>query len=474
MKSKLNYVLMFIAIFIFLIGIFIENITTILIGVLILWLSNIVYSLFDFKNRIVFLMFNATFFIFLLGRITVTGIFKYKEGYTGLLGTAFNDYEVIYTMLLVLFLSLLFLYIGYQFFEMIKKNKKNQAVNLSENEQQYRTTLRGWSKFIFLTSILLKYIYIVEMINVSTTQGYYESFAVFKSSLPTIIVIYSNFFEIAFFALLATLPSKKESIPYIGLYLLEGILMLLSGRRSEIMLNLLIVFIYIIFRHSLNSNEKWLKKKYVVYIAALVPIMLILLTSVEAIRGNKSDINTSLLEKIQEFFYSQGISVNLIGYSKVFKHTILQNNNYTFGPVIEFYLTKISREYAFFGQTVDRAVNGHLFSHTISYLIMPDLYLRGVGYGSSFLAEMYSDFTYVGVVVGSFVYGLLLNIINRLYYYKNVLFVTLAFMITRELLFTPRATTLYFLVNVFSPTKILGEGVVFFGAYILFKSLKSK
>ncbi|WP_415674391.1 O-antigen polysaccharide polymerase Wzy, partial [Vagococcus fessus] len=107
MKSKLNYILMFLAIFIFLIGIFIENITTILIGVLILWLSNIVYSFFDIKNRIVFLMFNATFFIFLLGRITVTGIFKYKEGYTGILGTAFNDYEVIYTMLLVLFLSLL-------------------------------------------------------------------------------------------------------------------------------------------------------------------------------------------------------------------------------------------------------------------------------------------------------------------------------------------------------------------------------
>ena len=35
-------------------------------------------------------------------------------------------------------------------------------------------------------------------------------------------------------------------------------------------------------------------------------------------------------------------------------------------------------------------MEGYQYTHTISYIIMPDLYLKGVGYGSSYVVEVIS------------------------------------------------------------------------------------
>src|SRR5690606_3586624 len=123
-------------------------------------------------------------------------------------------------------------------------------------------------------------------------------------------------------------------------------------------------------------------------------------------------ININIIDSIFEFFYAQGVSANVIGYTMVLDESIPDGKLYSIGPILQF----ISNYYGYFiqgipmpsGQTVELALNGYLFSHTISYLIMPTLYLAGIGYGSSYIAELYADFGYFGIIFGSLFYGLLI------------------------------------------------------------------
>src|SRR5690606_4837101 len=82
---------------------------------------------------------------------------------------------------------------------------------------------------------------------------------------------------------------------------------------------------------------------------------------------------------------------------------------YSLGPVVEFVryrvLGLVTGETQLVGNTAERALEGHLFSHTVSYLAIPDVYVRGSGYGSSFVAELYVDGGYPGVLLGSMVIG---------------------------------------------------------------------
>ena len=55
--------------------------------------------------------------------------------------------------------------------------------------------------------------------------------------------------------------------------------------------------------------------------------------------------------------------------------------------------------------TAQFALESHSFGELISYLAIPQNYLKGNGTGSSFIAELYADFGYIGVALGSLIYG---------------------------------------------------------------------
>ena len=125
------------------------------------------------------------------------------------------------------------------------------------------------------------------------------------------------------------------------------------------------------------------------------------------------------------------------------------------------------------GQTVERALEGYQYSHTISYLIMPDLYERGVGYGSSFIAEWYQDLGMFGVIIGSFLVGVLMVIFTKMFSAKSVLTVTVALLMMRMTLFIPRASSIAFIIDTFSPVNILGVGLIL-SLYVVLRHFESQ
>lgn len=466
----------------FIIGILFSNAYTLLITILLMLVHNFWYAIEDFYKRVVFLIFNGTFFVFLVGRMVVNEFFKYKQSSSGIYGLNFNEIEIINHTLITLYISLFFLYFGFLFMQKFSRKEQLQK-NVSESKKKFWESFKTFSKYFFYFVILFRIIYLYEAMSVVRMDGYYETFSTFQSQMPGLLVLLSNMYDVAFFAFLATKPSKKEAVLPIGLYLIEGVFSLLSGRRSGFMLNILILFIYFCLRNIKrkenvdNKNRSWLKKnrwigkKEIIGSIFIIPIIMVTLNTIGYFRTGVETINISFVESIFEFLFSQGVSANVIGYTLIYSES-LPNKLYSFGPIIEFIDNKIIGHYIygeaeFLGQTSERALNGYLFAHTISYLVMPNLYLNGVGYGSSFIAELYNDFGYIGIVVGSFIYGVLIGKFTIWFQSKNIIIVLITLMMLRSFLFTPRAATVSFLVSSFSPPKIIAMIIILLGAYII-------
>ncbi|WP_033827563.1 O-antigen polysaccharide polymerase Wzy family protein [Bacillus andreraoultii] len=463
------------AITLFLIGLLFENIYVMLASVLLILMHNILYSLKEFYKRIIFFSFNITFFVFLIGRMLVVSLFNYKSQHLGLLGLAFHEKDKVLVILACQFISLLSLFIGYITIQRLDlkflKGKKEYSANFINN-------FRIISLLLFFFCMIFRIYYLIEMQQVASTEGYYDTFSTFTSSLPSVLVLFSEMYDVALFSYLATNPSKKRSIIPIGLYIFEGLMAAIAGRRSVLMLNLLIILIYFCIRSINDSSskenkvEKWFGKKEFVFVSILFPILMVFMTIIEVRRSRYSRTDPSnYFEAILNFFYSQGISANLIGYGQMYKESLPKAGFYTFGPIFEFIDSKVIRPLKglpeLFGQTVQRALEGHLFSHAISYLIMPTLYLSGVGYGSSFIAELFVDFSYLGVFIGSMIYGSILFILMYILRNSNLILITFALLMTRQILFAPRGAALAFLVSAFSTSKILAVGIIIFGTILL-------
>lgn len=479
MNILIRYVLLFSSLLLFGVGLVFQEPMVLLVATLLIFTHNIAYSLKNFYERIIFFSFNVTFFIFLIGRIVVSGIFGYKIELRGLFGLDFEEKETLNMVIICLYIALLALCIGYA---LIQKYDLKFLQAKKELNPGYLHSLRFFSLAFFYFCMVFRIIYLFEMKQTAVAEGYYESFMTFKSSLPSILVQISQMYDVAFFAYLATKPTKKRSLFPVLVYVGEGLLSALGGRRSVLILNLFIVFIYYCIRslpkaekkeEKKEKEQKWLGRFEWTLALVGVPVLMTFMTIIGKVRADFGGQRESsgFFDSILEFFYSQGVSANVIGYTKVYTEQIPPGKWYTFGPLVEFIdgriikpLNGMSREV---GQTVEMATNGHLFTHAISFLIMPTAYLMGYGYGSSYIAELYTDFSYFGVFIGSIVYGIIIYVLYYMIRYSNYIMVIFALMMARSILFAPRAAALSFIVSSFTVSKIAAFVIIIIGSKLL-------
>ena len=446
-----------------------NDVKKMLITLLLTWLCVCLVTIKKDFTGVVFSFFMLSFFTFLLSRITIVTFSGYSPSYTGLLGTAFSNGKTVKDTLFILFLSILFLFVGYS----MKIAKKDTKIRIDVVPSFHN--VKQVSKLVFLFSFVLRVLVLFEMINTTKSVGYYESFSVFQSSLPSVLVLFSEMYDISLFIFLSCMPKKKECKLFLNLYLLDGFLALLSGRRVEFLLNIIAIIIYISYRHYKNKKEKWINGSLILFLIVVSPILFISLNAIGDIRGGVvTEGTSSILDSVKKFFFSQGISVNVIGYTLEYLDS-LPKQNYSFGPIIEFFKTKIldvffGSDYFLVGQTVQRAMEGNLYSHTISYYIMPDLYLKGIGYGSSYVAELFKDFSLFGVVAGNFFYGLLFKNAFTLLDKGTPFFKGVVFLMIRQVMFAPRSSFSNFLVSSVSIPKLFAIVVILFVSQTLIQT----
>lgn len=464
MNNSFRLVFIIFTFLLFLLGLFSDNLHILFWSVMLQFIHNFWYSLINIYNRIIFLCFNGSIFIFLFGRLFVSYFFGYKSGISGILGTNFYEVYLIVFILKIIYIGLITLYIGFRIYDRkIEENFQNSP------HVKFNPYLRITSLIVFYITIIFKVMVDYEAVQVASSQGYFEYFSTFKSSLPSMVVLLSKFNAISFYTYLSTKPIKKRVLPVIAIYLTVSTLSLFTGSRSNFMLNVLIIIIYFGLRTA-TSNENWFGKIEKMMVLILIPVLMIVMTFIGEARNKYSKGISSSIDTIFEFFYSQGVSVNIIGYTKLLEKSI-PDKIYSFGPFIEYFryniLSKFQDVKFLEGQSVERALEGYQYSHTMSYLIMPDLYIRGVGYGSSYMAELFHDFGWIGLIFGGIIFGMIIGKFTLEFNNKSIFIVLIVLMMTRAILFVPRASTVYFIINTFIIENIVGVIVIFSLAFTI-------
>ncbi|MBT2616775.1 MULTISPECIES: O-antigen polysaccharide polymerase Wzy family protein [unclassified Bacillus (in: firmicutes)] len=467
MLKIFRYTILFFSIAMFFIGMLFLNYNILLLAICSILIHNLWYSCEKFSERIIFFAFNSTFFTFLVARLVVKPLTGYYDKYNNnMYGLDFNNSHIMLQIFIILFISLLFLFLGYcgiknNDFLINNKSKVFNRIRIAD--------ISFVSKILFYITYIFNFLVLLDKARFTSKEGYTELYASYSSSFPFWVDKLAEMCPTALFVYLGTLPSKRNSLIPLMLYLLSGGMSLVVGQRNNFVLNILIVLIYFCLRNITDKNEKWFGKKEIIMCISAFPLLIILLNAVSYFRMDGTVMQSSFLDGISEFFYAQGVSVNLIGYAQTL--ALPESKSYAFGRIIDFINNNIITQTLFdvpkySSQSVESALYGNSFADSVAYILSPSRFINGWGYGSSYIAELYKDFGYYGIVIGNFIVGIILALMTRLFR-KGVLGIWMCLSMTRLILYAPRDTFTSFIVSTFSLINFLTLFVIFLGAIIL-------
>ncbi len=391
------------------------NLNGILIFTCLVFVFEILYTVKEFQSRIFFFCFLMAFFTFLLGG-------EILDRFAGVFSATFTP-EIDRHTDICLLLSLVGLFVGYTTAERFGKRFRiitplNRKASRLDYDGIYCRTVGEISKYLFLGTYAVWILVLWRQVRYVMQYGYTAYYLQYSSGLPIIVHDIADISPVAFYVFLATMPSKKETRIPIILYLIRCVLSLGTGRRMHLMVGLLLVFAYLVSRNKFMSRgEVWFSRKMRIGMMIAVPFLLVGMYLFEYVRADFYVGNASQFNPLFGFFARQGISVNVIKYAERFKDGLNKDTLYSFYNTSKFLETNAVNKYLFHldfsynsgGQTVQNALNSNSLANFISYRVSSTNYLKGVGMGSCYIAELFVDFGYTGVFIGNFIYGYVLQ-----------------------------------------------------------------
>jgi oligosaccharide repeat unit polymerase len=416
---------------------------------------NIAFSLKNIKERFIFFIFQITFFLFLVGRLLFEFVFDiiivdYWE-------LNFSN-DIFYQILISIFMSLIFLRLGYVIME--TTNKKGKITPL-DYETGYIKSIRKLSKTLMYLALLPQAALFIEKAILVQNLGYEAYYTDYTSNLPFIILKLGILYKYITFLFLSTMPSKKECKLPLIIFFIVGCLSLGYGQRNTFVLHIIFIFIYLLVRNQINSGGMvWFKRKYILPLIILFPFFIIFLLGIGYSRSGDKLPPGPLLSHVVRFISSQGNSPYLIGLTIKNENQFPENKFYSLAPFISFFKENIITKLFFVapqysqGQSLELALDGHSFSQVLSYIQYQELYLQGWGVGSCYIAELWIDFGYLGIALGNFLFGLLMAKFLP-FCKRNVWVSTIAFSGVLMIVYAPRAEFLGFARIIFSFVNII-------------------
>lgn len=444
-----RYAFLILAVGLFAGGYLLNNFNVMLCGVMALFLGNVFYCFTEIRSHILLFVFHITIFVFLLDRPFISMLRGEVWWYPSV---AFS--------LNVLFLSLIFLQLGAAAGNRILKKKLQAVAQVKSVNSPYQMNFRIALQVVSLAFFALTMLFylMVELEKLQFMQGreYEELYSLFESQLPSFVHTLAAMMKYSLCIFLATLPSKRMAFVPLAFFLISAVPSLLTGVRNPIVLNALFILVYYILRDVLENGSRWLGKAEKACLILVAPVALVFLSAYNYIRaGEKTSMG--VFDSVVDLFYKQGVSFDVlgIGYESLPNLPDVVPKNYTFGPFTDYFFHNTLAQRLFgamdlgSGNSVDRAVYGSSFSHSMSYVARDD-YLQGHGWGSSYLLETYADWGYLGVIIASFLFGLVM-LLMMLAIRKGIMARTITLVGLTSLYFVPRAETtgwLLFLVTI--------------------------
>lgn len=454
-------VMLYISILIFLFSYRIDNFN---LSIYSTFLSIISLYLMNKKEDILIRLFFIVYIVFLLNMPlldTISGNQWWISEY---------DVNKLKISLNLLFISPLLIQIGYSYrvnkqlsmesdiFDTMKyKIEKNFLLSLTKKKTIF---------LIFLaygvTYIASLYVEIDKLIFMKE-KLYEEFYKSYQINYPSYISIIANFNIYYTLLLLAIRPKKKISIIILILHIIKTIPMLMIGKRSPFMIALLFAFIYFLLRDlKEDEQEIWFGKSEKILCLISFPILLSLMTMINYSRSGFETHGIKIFPYIRDFFYRQGISFKVITIGIENQEKIAAfspHKNFLFGEIID--LLKYGRLSRIFfnspelplGNSVYVATQSSAYAHSLAFISHPG-YLKGEGYGSSYILEAFQTYGYLGVLLVNVFLGRLFKWIKSPFTH-SIPVTLICLLIIEKLYFIPRASFSSLFLFMFNPNFIL-------------------
>lgn len=428
----------------------------VLSAAVVIWLGGVVYCLRSLGRRIVLLLFLFAFALLLMSRDVIFCIF----------GAPDPGWELVEArhLHLSLALALLGLLLGGMGWERIKC-RRTASGGISVNaevvarlERVVFMLLLGVWVFAML-SALIRGAYVVKYGYLS----YYVSFAKLEGSfvwgfagVVAVLKRVELLLPLVVAAFLALFPPRGKVLVAMSLWALYLCLSLFSGQRGPFAYGMLMIVVYWVIRRRDDSKGEWALSRRSRRLLLLIGVAIVLLfAGVEILRGvGNSSTHGRINAPVLGFLYGQGVSATVIVNAFRFSG-VLPNKFFLFEFARTGIIGRLLGFEVFHGNSVDHALYGGSMTHSLSYYVMGRGYLEGRGSGSSFVAEWFHDFGYVGVFVGGVVFGVLCLEIASLFagqFVRNALRLA----ILPSVLMAPRGSATAFLTFLLSPGTLLG------------------
>ena len=360
-----------------------------------------------------FFFFLVSFFIYLMSGDIAELLFD-KKYYI-----QFGKEAVVHTHI-CLFVSLVSIWIGYIFTSSKKHMTRFETIGESRMTPTMVDKVKSASKYIYYIAYIILLVNTVDTVRFVAVNGYVAYYTSFDPILPSIIIEIGEFAPIALCVFLATFPSKKESSFIIKSYILYAFLTLFIGSRGGLIYNIIFILCYCFYRNYTDRGHTvWISKRIITVLVLAVPFLLSFLFLYEYIRTGREVEFESFGETIVDFFVNIGASSKVIKYGYEYAEEIPKWRFYSLGETLNYF--KYGTLFNLFDlgsipsrHSVEFATQSHSLDALISYLSMKNQYLSGHGTGSSFIAALYADFGYVGVSIGSVIYGWLFKKLSYL------------------------------------------------------------
>ena len=370
--------------------------------------------------------FYVCFFIFLMGQKLFLEDYKTFLTFTA---TTLNVSQYL-TFISVISIAEIFTFVSYKYY--IKKKRIYPCQKVNNN---WRFLLPLVRVLFYLTLPCALYMQLKIVIFKSAflyTSGYLENVDV-----PTIIKIGNFLFSALAIIYLAMKPSRREvTIVCIALIFLGGVVQLFQGRRALFASTFLfLVWYYIKYKNITKLGGRNLVISFL-GIIGIVSLFFYIENSRDASRGEISSIFLIL----QLFLISTGGSDSVLANTIVNEAAFPKSGVlYLIDPVINNPISIIFLGKSGVAQGEAYLDNFNTFSHWISYLTQPSLYLSGHGMGSCYLAEVYLAFGIIGVIGVAFFIGFILSKLAKFNFDNHRIFInSIYFLLIKSIFTLPR------------------------------------
>lgn len=396
--------------------------------------------------------FIVSLFTFLCGRFIVNWIAGKESLISGayITDTGPTDLQLFKTFLAIV-ISIIFFIIGIRLpvsSDSVRLNRENETKGVLRNQR-----LRQSVVAVFYTSLVFEIVVSCERAAFLLFSGalYTDYYVYFSRTLPPFVYKIAELNTPAFFSILALKMSKRETKIMMFLYSFDKLIILFSGQRNQFVRAILMCSCYMILRNKIDGGD-WLKKREKRLMTACIPIGIIALQAWGIIRDGLEFSFSGLLGEISDFFIDQGSTSVVIYKGFEYRNVFPKDVLYIFSPIVNFFRDNVITRFLFsfpvYAQhTAEYAVFGNNYGATLAYLYLPHLYLSGIGMGTSYLAESFHDFGWIGIALISLLYGLLLVVAERYLISndKHVFKSAVLLMFVDGILYAPRSETLGFL-----------------------------